>query len=101
MTKWRSPNESANRVLPFGLVIPSSFDIRHSAFHTAPCSIFESFANNQILLRADWRFAAVVTKRRSMNCSASTRSEERRVGKECRAGWWGGGGRGKELGVEC
>ena len=64
MTKWRSPNEPANRVLPFGLVISSTFDIRHSSFHTAPCSIFESFANNQILLRADWRFAAVVTKQK-------------------------------------
>src|SRR5207248_11293361 len=35
MTKWRSPSESANRILPFGLVIPSSFDIRQSSFHTA------------------------------------------------------------------
>ncbi len=82
MTKWRSPSESANRVLPFGLVIPSSFDIRQSSFHTAPCSIFESFANNQILLRADWRFAAVVTKRRSTNCSASMRNDVARLNED-------------------
>ena len=39
MTKWRSPNESANRVLPFGLVIPSSFDIRR--FVISYCAVLD------------------------------------------------------------
>jgi seryl-tRNA synthetase len=35
MTKWRSPSESANRVLPFGLVI------RHSSFVISYCAVLD------------------------------------------------------------
>jgi seryl-tRNA synthetase len=39
MTKWRSPNESANRVLPFGTC--HSFVIRHSGFVISYCAVLD------------------------------------------------------------
>ena len=39
MTKWRSPNESADRVLPFGTC--HSFVIRHSGFVISYCAVLD------------------------------------------------------------
>src|SRR5207248_581362 len=39
ITKWRNPNELANRVLPFGLC--HSFDIRHSTFVISYCAVLD------------------------------------------------------------
>src|SRR5689334_21013752 len=83
----------ASIVVAIGIVIPIVILFRYSLNQFTPAKMMvDAFtAENYVKFFTDPFYVAVLVRtiRVAATCTAICRSEERRVGKECRSGGWG------------